>query len=31
MPDELARIMVDHDIKQLDGHVVDKPNLPEWN
>jgi GDPmannose 4,6-dehydratase len=31
MPDELARIMLDHDIKQLDGHVVDRPNLPEWN
>jgi GDPmannose 4,6-dehydratase len=31
MPGELARIMVDHDINQLDGHVVDKPNLPEWN
>lgn len=31
MPDELARIMVDHDIRQLSGHVVDRPNLPEWN
>lgn len=31
MPEELARIMVDHDIKQLNGHVVDIPKLPEWN
>lgn len=30
MPEELARIMVDHDIKQLNGHVVDIPKLPEW-
>jgi GDPmannose 4,6-dehydratase len=30
-PDQLARIMVDHDIQQLDGHVVDVPNLTEWN
>jgi GDPmannose 4,6-dehydratase len=31
MPDQLARLMVDHDIKQLNGHVVDSPELPEWN
>lgn len=31
MPDELARLMVDHDLKQLDGFVVDRPNLIEWN
>lgn len=31
MPKELAKIMVDHDILQLDGHKVDRPNLPEWN
>jgi GDPmannose 4,6-dehydratase len=31
MPDQLARIMVDHDILQLNGHVVDKPKLTEWN
>jgi GDPmannose 4,6-dehydratase len=31
MPDQLARIMVDHDILQLNGHVVDKPKLIEWN
>jgi GDPmannose 4,6-dehydratase len=30
MPDALARIMVDHDILQLSGHVVDKPKLVEW-
>jgi GDPmannose 4,6-dehydratase len=31
MPEELARIMVDHDILQLSGHVVDKPKLDGWN
>jgi GDPmannose 4,6-dehydratase len=31
MPEEIARIMVDHDILQLSGHVVDKPKLIEWN
>ena len=31
MPDALARIMVDHDILQLSGHVVDKPKLDGWN
>ena len=31
MPDQLARIMVDHDIKQIKGHVVDVPDLPDWN
>ncbi len=30
MPEHLARIMVDHDLKQINGHVVDRPNLPEW-
>ena len=30
MPEEIARIMVDHDILQLSGHVVDKPKLVEW-
>jgi GDPmannose 4,6-dehydratase len=30
LPDQLARIMVDHDLKAVDGHVVDKPDLPEW-
>jgi GDPmannose 4,6-dehydratase len=31
MPDELARIMVDHDILQASRHVVDKPKIIEWN
>jgi GDPmannose 4,6-dehydratase len=31
MPDQLARIMVDHDLKQLDKHVVDVPTIPGWN
>jgi GDPmannose 4,6-dehydratase len=31
MPDQLARIMVDHDLAQLDGHIVDTPAISEWN
>ena len=30
LPKELAKIMVDHDIKQLDGHVVDQPQVAPW-
>jgi GDPmannose 4,6-dehydratase len=30
-PEELARIMVDHDMLQLDGHVIDKPKISEWH
>lgn len=30
MPDQLARIMVDHDLKQLDRHVVDSPQVSPW-
>lgn len=29
-PEQLARIMVDHDIAQLDGHVVDIPQISPW-
>lgn len=29
-PEQLARIMVDHDIAQLDGHVVDVPQISPW-
>ena len=29
-PQELVKIMVDHDILQLNGHVVDKPKLADW-
>jgi GDPmannose 4,6-dehydratase len=29
-PQELVKIMVDHDILQLNGHVVDKPKLDDW-
>ena len=29
-PEQLAKIMVEHDIKSLDTHVVDVPNLTEW-
>lgn len=31
MPSDLARIMVEHDILQLKGHIVDRPKLIEWN
>lgn len=31
MPKTLAKIMVEHDMKQLNGHVVDVPILPDWN
>lgn len=31
LPNQLARIMVDHDIAQLNGHVVDIPQIPEWS
>ena len=29
-PDQLARIMVDHDLAQLNGHLVDVPQLQPW-
>jgi GDPmannose 4,6-dehydratase len=29
-PQELARIMVDHDIAAIEGHVVDTPNIAPW-
>ena len=29
-PHELARIMVDHDLAELDGHVVDVPRIAPW-
>jgi GDPmannose 4,6-dehydratase len=29
-PEQLAKIMVEHDMKSLDTHVVDVPNLAEW-
>jgi GDPmannose 4,6-dehydratase len=29
-PPELARIMVDHDIAAIDGHVVDTPIIAPW-
>lgn len=29
-PEKLAQIMVDHDILQLDGHVVDQPDIAAW-
>ncbi len=29
-PQQLAQIMVDHDLKQLDGHVVDVPAVVPW-
>lgn len=28
--DRLARIMVEHDLAQLNGHLVDVPDLDEW-
>jgi GDPmannose 4,6-dehydratase len=31
MPEELAQLMVEHDLQQLSGHVVDVPRIPEWN
>lgn len=31
MPEELAQLMVEHDLKQLNGHLVDVPRIPEWN
>ena len=30
LPKELAEIMVDHDLAQIDGHVVDKPLISPW-
>ncbi len=30
-PDQLAQIMVDYDLRKMNGNVVDKPTLPEWN
>lgn len=30
-PQELARIMVDHDLAELDGPVVDVPRVAPWN
>jgi GDPmannose 4,6-dehydratase len=30
-PQELARIMVDHDLAELDGHVVDIPRIAPWS
>jgi len=29
-PEQLARIMVDHDLLQLDNYIVDIPDLPDW-
>lgn len=29
-PEQLAKIMVEHDMKSLDTHIVDVPNLAEW-
>ena len=29
-PERLARIMVDHDLKELDGYVVDVPEVAPW-
>lgn len=29
-PEQLARIMVDHDLKELDGYVVDVPVVAPW-
>ncbi len=29
-PEQLARIMVDHDLKELDGYVVDVPVVEPW-
>lgn len=29
-PEQLARIMVDHDIAQIHGHVVDVPQISPW-
>lgn len=29
-PRELARIMVDHDLQELSGHVVDRPRVAPW-
>jgi GDPmannose 4,6-dehydratase len=29
-PQELAQIMVDHDLAELDGHVVDVPRISPW-
>ncbi len=29
-PQQLAQIMVDHDLSQIDGHVVDVPDLAAW-
>ncbi|MFC5503402.1 GDP-mannose 4,6-dehydratase [Lysinimonas soli] len=31
LPQQLAQIMVDHDLAQLDGHVVDVPGIAPWN
>jgi GDPmannose 4,6-dehydratase len=31
MPEQLARIMVDHDIAELDGHIVDIPVVEPWS
>ena len=30
LPKQLAQIMVDHDIAQLDGHLVDVPQISPW-
>jgi len=30
LPNQLAQIMVDHDIAQLNGHVVDVPQISPW-
>ena len=30
LPNQLAKIMVDHDIAQLNGHVVDIPQISPW-
>jgi GDPmannose 4,6-dehydratase len=29
-PEELARIMVDHDIAAISGHIVDEPKIAPW-
>ena len=30
LPKQLAQIMVDHDIAQLNGHLVDVPQISPW-
>lgn len=29
-PKELAKIMVEHDLKAVNGYIVDIPSIPEW-